>query len=156
MAWCISPLFWLMGKPCLMLRIKLTKIDVAPGTYTVTCITDTWIMVSRWRHQMEIFSVLLALCAGNSPVTGEFHPQRPVTRRFDVFCDLRQSKRLSKQSWGWWFQTPSHPSWRRRCTELILRVPDKMAGSLQTFSNAISAHTIGLDIGWICAQSTSH
>ena len=25
-----------------------------------------------WRHQMETFSVLLAICAGNSPVTGEF------------------------------------------------------------------------------------
>ena len=25
-----------------------------------------------WRHQMEIFSALLAICAGNSPVPGEF------------------------------------------------------------------------------------
>ena len=25
-----------------------------------------------WRHQMETFSALLALCAGNSPVIGEF------------------------------------------------------------------------------------
>ena len=25
-----------------------------------------------WRHQMETFSVLLAICAGNSPVPGEF------------------------------------------------------------------------------------
>ena len=33
-----------------------------------------------WRHQMEAFSALLALCAGNSPVTGEFPSQRPVTR----------------------------------------------------------------------------
>ena len=38
-----------------------------------------------WRHQMETFSALLALCAGNSPVTGEFPSQRPVTRSFDVF-----------------------------------------------------------------------
>ena len=39
-----------------------------------------------WRcHQMETFSVLLVLCAGNSPVTGEFPAQRPVTRSFDVF-----------------------------------------------------------------------
>ena len=43
---------------------------------------------SWWRHQMETFSVLLALCAGNSPVTGEFLVQRPVTRSFDVFFDL--------------------------------------------------------------------
>ena len=55
-----------------------------------------------WYHQMEAFSALLALCAGNSPVTGEFPPQRPVTRSFDVFFDLRLNKRLSNQSWGRW------------------------------------------------------
>ena len=36
---------------------------------------------------METFSALLAICAGNSPVTGEFPAQRPVTRSFDVFFD---------------------------------------------------------------------
>ena len=51
--------------------------------------------VAWWRHQMETFSALLALCAGNSPVTGEFPTQRPVTRSFDVFVDLRLNKRLS-------------------------------------------------------------
>ena len=35
-------------------------------------------------------SALLAICAGNSPVTGEFPAQRPVTQSFDVFYDLRQ------------------------------------------------------------------
>ena len=44
---------------------------------------------------METFSALLALCAGNSPVYGEFPSQRPVTRIFDVFFDLRMDKRLS-------------------------------------------------------------
>ena len=33
--------------------------------------------------------MLLALCAGNSPVTGEFLSQRPVTWRFGAFFDLR-------------------------------------------------------------------
>ena len=42
-------------------------------------------------------SALLAICAGNSPVTGEFPAQRPVTRSFDIFFDLRLNKRLSKQ-----------------------------------------------------------
>ena len=53
------------------------------------------------------FSALLAFCAGKSLVTGEFLSQRPVTRSFDVFFDLRLNKQLSKQSWGWWFETPS-------------------------------------------------
>ena len=38
-----------------------------------------------WRHQMETFSALLALCEGNPPVTGGFPSQKPVTRSFDVF-----------------------------------------------------------------------
>ena len=69
------------------------------------CLT-TW-----WRHQMETFSALLALCAGNSPVACEFPSQRPVTRSFGVFFDLRLDKRLSKQSWGWWTETPSRSLW---------------------------------------------
>ena len=68
--------------------------------------------VSWWRHQMETFSALLALCAGNSPVSGEFPTQRPVTPSFDVFFDLHLIKRLSKHSRGWWFETLSCPLWR--------------------------------------------
>ena len=59
-------------------------------------------------------SALLAICAGNSPVPDEFPTQRPVTRSFDVFFDLRLNKRLSKQWWGWWFETLSRPLWRHR------------------------------------------
>ena len=47
-------------------------------------------------------------------VPGEFPAQRPVTRRFDVFCDLHPNKRLSKQWWGWLSETPSCPLWRHR------------------------------------------
>ena len=63
---------------------------------------------------METFSVLLAICAGNSPVPSEFPTQRPVTRSFDVYFDLRPNKRLSKQLWGWWLETQSRPLWRHR------------------------------------------
>ena len=66
----------------------------------------TW---SGWRHQMETFSALGALCAGNSPGTGEFPAQRPVTWSFDVFFDLWQ---LSKQWRRWWFEMPSCALWR--------------------------------------------
>ena len=62
---------------------------------------------------MEAFSALLALCAGNSSVTGEFPSQRPVARSFDVLFDLRLNKRLSKTPVRRrWFQTPSHSLWR--------------------------------------------
>ena len=46
---------------------------------------------------METFSVLLAIYAGNSPMSGEFPSQRPVARGFDVFFDLRLNKRFNKQ-----------------------------------------------------------
>ena len=67
-----------------------------------------------WRHQMETFSALLAICAGNSPVPGEFPTQRPVTWSFEVYFDLRPNKWLSKQWWGWWFETISCSLWHHR------------------------------------------
>ena len=36
---------------------------------------------------------------------------RPVTRSFGGFFDLRLNNRLSKKSWGWWFETPSFSLW---------------------------------------------
>ena len=69
---------------------------------------------SWWRHQIEIFSALLAICAGNSPVPREFPAQRPVTWSFDVFFDRHPNKGLSKQWRGWWFETLSCPLWRGR------------------------------------------
>ena len=45
---------------------------------------------------------------------GEFPTQRPVTRSFDVYFDLRPDKRSSKQLWGWWFETLLHSLWRHR------------------------------------------
>ena len=77
--------------------------------YTPQASVTTW-----WRHHMKTFSALLAICVGNSPVPGEFPTQKPVTRSFDVFFDLRPNKRLSKQSWGWWSETPSSSLWRYR------------------------------------------
>ena len=78
----------------------------------LTVLGNQLVQCSWWRHQMDTSSALLALYAGNSPVTGEFPSQRPVTRSFDVSLDLRLYKWLIKQSWGWWFETPSCPLWR--------------------------------------------
>ena len=93
--------------------IKITLIyrhsfDVAAGQTSARWYISTW-----WRHQVETFSALLAICAGNSPVHGEFPTQRPVTRSFDFFFDIRPNKRLSKQSWGWWFETLLRSLWRQ-------------------------------------------
>ena len=78
---------------------------------------NTW-----WRHQMETYSALLSICARNSPVPGEFPTQRPVTRSFDVFSDLRLNIRVGKRSRGWWFETLSRSLWRHR-NDITVSVP---------------------------------
>ena len=54
-----------------------------------------------------------------SPVNS---PQRPMTPSFDDFFDLCLNKRLSKQSWGWWFERPLRSLWRH-CNGLIWYEP---------------------------------
>ena len=61
----------------------------------------------------NIFRVTGPLC-GEFTGPGEFPTQRPATRSFDVYFDLRLNKRLSKQPWGWWFETLSWSLWRHR------------------------------------------
>ena len=56
---------------------------------------------------------------GIQPVPGDFPTQRPVTRTFNVFFDMRLNKRLSKQWWGWWIETPSRPLWRH-CNDKVV------------------------------------
>ena len=65
--------------------------------HTVTSVSSWSVLpYAWWLHQVEAFSAFLAICAGNSPVSGEFPAQRSVTRSFDVFIDPRLNKRLSK------------------------------------------------------------
>ena len=80
---------------------------------------------------METFSALLALCAGNSPVPGEFPAQRPATRSFDVFFDLRLNKRFSTQSGDWWFETLSCPLWRH--CNVLWKLKDYRSGFAQKY-----------------------
>ena len=63
--------------------------------------------VIKWKHFPRYWPFVRG-------IHGEFPSQRPVTRSFDVFFDLRLNKRLSKQWWGWWFETLSRPLWRHR------------------------------------------
>ena len=85
------------------------------------------------RNQMEAVSALLALCAGNSPVAGEFPSQRSVTRSFDVFFDLHLNKSLSKKLWGWWFEKPSRSLWRH-CNVSRQCYKDKRYGRSSVYS----------------------
>ena len=86
-------------------------------------------LCSWWRHQIKTFSALLVICARNSPVTGEFPTLRPVTHSFDVSFDPRLNKRLSKQWWGWWFETPTRPLWRHCNVQLLCCKPWSIKGA---------------------------
>ena len=88
------------------------------GAYDLSCYQECLIysfeelsLKTWWRHQIKAFSVLLALCAGNWLVAGEFPSQRPVTWSFDVFFYLCLNKPLSKQSTRRWFEMPSRSLW---------------------------------------------
>ena len=78
-------------------------------------------MEAWWRHQMETFPLCRPFVRGinrspvNSPHKGQWH------RSFDVFFHLHLNKRLSKQSWGWWFETPSRSLWRHCNDECIIQ-----------------------------------
>ena len=75
-------------------KFSLKKVHLNVWLDVTTPLGGSW-----RRHQMETFSALLA--------------QRPVTRSFDVFFDLHLNKQLSKQSRGWWFETPSGSLWHQ-------------------------------------------
>ena len=90
------------------------------------------LQLSWWRHQMETFSASLAFCAGNSQA------QRPVTRSFDVFFNLRLNQQLSKHVRRRWFETPSRSLWRH-CNVAFLKIKNKL----------LNSRVAGNDIQWM-------
>ena len=88
--------------------------------------------VIKWKHIPRNWP----LC-GEFTGPGEFPTQRPVTRSFDVFFDLRLNKRLSKQPWGWWFETPAWSLWRHRnVVSIMLRTRMWRGWNDKTFHDA--------------------
>ena len=98
------------------------------------------IMSRRYFHVMFIFTITLSngnifrvtgpLC-GEFTGPGEFLTQRPVTQSFDVFFDRRLNIRLSKQPWGWWFETPPWSLWRH-CNVMLIFIQIRIHGLLNT------------------------
>ena len=96
---------WISTKP------QLTTTKGKPCAYLLgytVCDRSIFMMTSSNGHIFRVTGPLRE----NSPVTGEFPWQTPVTRSFKGFFDLRLNKRLSKHSGGWWFKTPSRSLWR--------------------------------------------
>ena len=67
-----------------------------------------------WRHQMEIFSAFTGLLCGE--FTGLWWIPHTKASNAEPWCFLCPNKRLSKQSWGWLFETPLRSLWRN-CSE---------------------------------------
>ena len=98
-----------------------------------------------WRHEMETFSGLLALCVRNSPVTGEFPSQRPVTRSFDVFFDLCLNKRPFS------FRDVTK---RQRSSLLLIKIKEMMWCLLGAWYFFTRNHMLRLFQQWILRRSS--
>ena len=112
----ITRLFWLKEVQYLfsiLIRLDKTGLEWLSKTKKM----KIYLVINSQEYDIHLITImlsnryifaLLAFCAGNAPVTGEFPTQRPMTRGFNIFFDLC----LSKQSWDWWFETASHSLWR--------------------------------------------
>ena len=109
-------------KSCCIIWCRCSAVIFPQSAHKYTPNGSPVELMTWWRHEMETISALLALYTGNSLVTGEFPSQRPVTRSliFSLICALKN--RLSKQSWGLWFETPSFSLWHH-CNERWLGLP---------------------------------
>ena len=106
--------------------------------------------VIKWKHFPRYTDHLCGEFTG----PGEFPTQRPVTRSFDVYFDLCPNKWLSKQSWGWWFETLSCSLWRHRnglmkfirntCSEItLLKLLPHLPGPMSwLFIHALISHIL--------------
>ena len=102
----------------------------------------------------NIFRVTGPLC-GEFTGPGEFPTQRPVTRSFDVFFDLRLNNRLSKQPWGWWFETPSWSLWLQ-CNDMCRRPTYNTVTTTPIFVQPYMTIIEIKDIGWIFMTYSVH
>ena len=115
-ALCLAIFLWIdvcrfCSRPLGLLHWHCSNHTIAPAlTKQPWGVFAKWAKFGRWRHQMETFSALRALCADNSPVNSPHKGQSRRALMVSLICAL--NKRLSKQSWGWWFETPSRSLWR--------------------------------------------
>ena len=133
--WCVKNQYKRQNHRWLILQY--IRKDMYTFCYALLCFPCIMVPIfSWWRHQMETFSALLARCEGNSPVTGEFPSQRPVTQSFDVFFDLALNKQLSKQLKLRWFVTPLGLLWRHCNVGIYLPIFEKfVSGSGVTLAS---------------------
>ena len=105
----------LVATATVAMNLLQASCNVKHSCYILAYQLPSWNMMTS--SNGNIFRVTGPVC-GEFTGPGEFPTQRPVTRNFDVFFDLHLNKRLSKQPWGWWFETPSRWLWRQ-CNDFV-------------------------------------
>ena len=113
----VNIFIWKFLLGCVFASGQFLFISVSPCVLITHAASNT-VCIMMTSSNGNIFRVTRPLC-GEFTGPGEFPTQRPVTRSFDVFFDLRLNKRLSKQPWGWWFETLSWSLWRQ-CNDCTL------------------------------------
>ena len=129
-----SPVNWTAPLPtlkCRNIRYDLIQSIRRLGAARVGLLKSPW-----WRYQVETFSALRPFVKGmhRSPVSSS---QRPVTRSFDVFFDLRLNKWLNKhQDVG---------NLRRHSSHYDVTVMGAPVGAY----GRLSGHPAGPVLGWV-------
>ena len=102
-------LFCVSVKNIIIIWFVVLGVSLGPALQTY------WLL---WCREYFDDVIIWSIFRVTGPLCGEFTGHRwiprmrPVTRSFDVFFDLCLNKGLSKQSWGWWFETPLCSLWR--------------------------------------------
>ena len=111
----ITPMKFESFETCLQSCKHITTIKMF--TFYTVPVQPEHIIQPWWRHQMETFSALLILYAGNSPVPVSC-PHKGQWRRalmFSLICAWIND--WVNKPWGWWFETPSWSLWRH-CNDI--------------------------------------
>ena len=119
-----TDLCWVYLIKCAWIICTTTRNVIKPAGSITKRMAKTMIRIRFLQNSRQQFMMTswygnvfasLALWVGTSLVSGEF-PLKGQWRGaliFSLICALNRLK-LSKQSWGWWFEMPS-PSWWRHC-----------------------------------------
>ena len=99
-----------VNKPCEIGHVTQAAITGLLSSTRKLCLHDD---VIKWKHFPRYRPFVRGI--HRSPVNS-----RTKACNAELWCFLWSSteQQLSKQSWGWWFETPSRPSWRHRNDKL--------------------------------------
>ena len=100
---------------------KHGKSLIILNNFRLPSLPYSWFWSQIHMFVLLMYAIYMMMSSNGNIFRWPFVRNSPVTLRFDVFLDLRLNKRLSKQPWGWWFETPSRTLWRHRNGHLYIR-----------------------------------